>query len=185
MVRVGLKQPLDLRRLQGKAGGGVGVRNDHRGPQAQIVLHVQGEVLPQGDDLVRHAPELCPYAVKAVGNVRVGQRGPFVAEGPHRKAEHLVAAVAGHHLGGLHSAAGGNGVDKAGAGGVGIKAQIPHGIGIHRLDHLRARRIGAFVGVQLDVAAVLGLLAGGIRFKRSKGAGKIAAHGYSPFCSSS
>ena len=107
--------------------------------QAIVVLRVQREIILQRDDVAGDVQQPAPHAVAAIGDVGIGQRVLFVAEGPQRKEQVLVAAVAGHDLIRLQPKMGRRCPQQVGTGGVGVKA--------------------AFVGVQFDVLLVLRLFA--------------------------
>ena len=162
MVGVGLQDALDGAAGQGQTGGGVGVGQHDGGVQAVIVGGVQREVLPQRDDPAGDVHQPAPDAVAAVGDVRIGQRVFLVAEGTQREEQVLVAAVAGHDLIRLQPEVLCCRVQQLGTGRVGVEPQLFHLGTAHGLQHRRGGRIGAFVGVQLDVLLILRLLAGGV-----------------------
>ena len=100
----------------------------------------------------------------------------FVAEGPQRKEQVLVAAVAGHDLIRLQPEVGRCCPQQVGTGGVGVKAELFHFGFTHRRHHRRGRQIRAFVGVQFDVLLVLRLFARRIGGDSGQGGGKKTAH---------
>ena len=79
-VRIGFQQPPDVRAGDGHAGGGVGVGNDDGAGKVHVVVHAQGEVLPQRDHLGLQTEQRHLRLVEAVGDVGVGQRLAFAAE---------------------------------------------------------------------------------------------------------
>ena len=139
--------------------------------EVHVILYAQGKVLPQGDDLGLNAKKGGPGLVAAVGDIRVGDGLARSGEGTEGKGQDLVRAVAAHHVFRLQAVKLGNGVLQHLAGGVGVEVQQPHLRGIDDFQHLGRGREGAFVGVELDVLLVTGLLAGGIGLQ-GKGLGR-------------
>ena len=92
--------------------------------QAIVVLRVQREIILQRDDVAGDVQQPAPHTVAAIGDVGIGQRVLFVAEGPQRKEQVLVAAVAGHDLIRLQPEVGRRCPQQVGTGGVGVKAQL-------------------------------------------------------------
>ena len=161
-VPVLFQQPPDLRDGNRHARGGVGIGDDHSAGKVQIVLHVQGEVLPQGDPPGLQAEQGRLGFVEAICNVRKGRALPLPAEGPEGKGQNLVGAVAGNHVLRGQAVPFGNGGVQSGAGGVGVEIELFRLRPGDGLQHLRRGREGAFVGVQFNVLLVPGLLAGGV-----------------------
>ena len=103
-----------------------------------------------------------PDAVAAVGDVGIGQRVALIAERPEREEEVLVAAVAGHDLIRLQAKVLCRGLEQVSTGGVGVEAELFHLGPAHGVQHRRGGRVGALVGVELDVFLVLRLLPRGV-----------------------
>ena len=176
-VRVRLQQTLDVRPGHGHAGGGVGVGDDDGAGEVHVVVHVQGEVLPQGDHFHIQAEQSGLGLVEPVGDVRVGHGPPLPAEGPEGEGQHLVGPVARQDVLGLQLIAAGDGLGERGAGGVGIQVQLQDLRPVDGLEDPGGRGEGALVGVELDVLLILGLLAGGVGGKALRLLGDPAAHG--------
>jgi len=163
VVRVRLQDALDGTAGQGQTGGGIGVGQHDGGTEAVVIGGVKGEILLQGDDPAGDVHQPAPDAVAAVGDVRIGQRVFLVAEGPQREEEVFVAAVAGHDLAGLQPEVLGRRVQQLGTGRVGVEPQFFDLGAAHGVHYRRGGRVGALVGVQLDVFLILRLFAGGVR----------------------
>ena len=117
-IWIGIQQPLDVRPGHGHTGGGVGVGDDDGAGEVHVVVHVQGEVLPQGDHFHIQAEQSGLGLVEPVGDVRVGHGPPLPAEGPEGEGQHLVGPVARQDILRLQLIAAGDGVHQGAAGGV-------------------------------------------------------------------
>ena len=161
-VRVLFQQPPDIGDRDRHTRGGVGVGEDHRAGEIQVVLHLQGEVLPQGNPPGLQVEQGRLGLIKAVGNVGEGRSLPLPAEGPEGKGQNLVGTVAGNHVFRGQAIPPGNGGVQGGAGGVGVEIELFRLRPAQGLQDLGRGRKGALVGVQLDVCLIPGLLAGGV-----------------------
>ena len=121
-----------------------------------------------------------PHAVAAIGDIGIGQRVLLVAEGPQRKEQVLVAAVAGHDLVRLQTKVCGGRLEQVGTGGVGVKAKLFHLVLAHSGHHRRGRQVRAFVGVQFDVLLILRLFTRGVGGDSFQPGRKEFTHGSSP-----
>lgn len=180
-VAIALQQPAHLGQGQGHAGGCVGVGEDDAavGPGTQIVVHPDGEVLVQRDLARGDAVEPGVDRVEAVGDVRVQQRRLVAQQGHEDMGQHLVRPVADEHLLGLQAVVAGNGLAQRGGLRVGVEAQRLAGLLGNGLQHPRAGRVRAFVGVELDQPGDLGLLARHIGRELVDDVAPVAAHGFS------
>ena len=145
-----------------------------------MVFHrVQAEIPFQGDDILGDVEQPAPDGVAAISNIGMGQGMIFIAEGPQGEKQVFVAAVARHDLVGLQAVIIRRLLPQGGAGRVGIELK-PAGLLLDGLQHRRGRRIGAFVGVQLDIGPVLGLFPGGVGLQIAEGGAEKAAHRSAP-----
>ena len=161
-------------RLQ-QGGGGVGVGNHDGLIQAVVLAQIQREIFLHQDHMLRNVQQIAQNRVKAVGDIGKCQRVGFITESAQRQQQVFIAAVAAQNIFRLHAAVAGNGGAERGFGQIGIQPQPRHCSG-HRRRHAGGRRVGVFVGVQLDKVRQFQLLAGGIRLQRSQRFGKITAH---------
>ena len=179
VVGVGVGDGPDGFRRQGQAGGGVGVGDDNGLVPAVVFQRVQAEIPFQGDDILGDVEQPAPDGVAAISNIGMGQGMIFIAEGPQGEKQVFVAAVARHDLVGLQAVIIRRLLPQGGAGRVGIELK-PAGLLLDGLQHRRGRRIGAFVGVQLDIGPVLGLFPGGVGLQIAEGGAEKAAHRSAP-----
>ena len=105
--------------------------------------------------------------VEAVRRVRVDDAIARPDAGANDQAEQLVGTVADQDVLATQAVRGGGAVAQHVRQRIGIEAQILAGRGAQRLDHPRRRRIRVLVGVELDVAPILRLLAGHVARHRA------------------
>ena len=176
VVGVGFQDALYGTAGQGQTRGGIGVGNDDGLVSAVVIGGVQREILFQGNDIAGDVEQPAPDAVAAVGDVGIGQRVALIAERPEREEEVLVAAVAGHDLIRLQAKVLCRGPEQVGTGGVGVEAELFHLGPAHGVQHRRGGRVGALVGVELDVFLALRLLPRGVGGDSLQCIGKIFTH---------
>ena len=162
-------------RRQGQAGGGVGVGNDDGLVPAVVFHRVQAEIRFQGNHVLRDVEQPAPDGIASIGHIGVGQGVGLIAEGPQGEKQIFVAAVARHHLVRLDAVIPGRSLPQGGAGGVGVQLQ-PARLALNGLHHRGGGGIGAFVGVQFDIRAILGLFTGGVGLQMGQGGAEITAH---------
>ena len=69
---------------------------------SHIILNGNGKILPQSDDLIRHAVQLGKHRVKAVGNIRESRGMLVIAKRHEGKVENFIRAVGAKHFVGIH-----------------------------------------------------------------------------------
>ena len=163
MVRIRLNDGLDLGPGQGDARGGVGVGDQHVGPGMAIVRRIDGKILPKGDLPIGNMVQRPEHGVEPVGDVGEHKGVISVSKGQKGIIQNLVRPVGkqqvfrGHVQELCHPGL------QACAGDVAIQVQRP-GLG-DPPGNAGGRGIGRFVGVQLHILLVLGLLTGHIGLK--------------------
>ena len=163
-----------------QAGRGVGVGDDDRFMQTAVFFKVDGQIVLQRENVLRNVQKLTQHRVKAVGHIGKGQRCVLIAEGPQRKQQVFIAAVAAEDILRLDAPVPGNGGVQFGVAQVRVKPQPRHRRR-HRRRHAGSGRVRVFIGVELDNISDFELFAGGIWLQRREGFGKITAHGcFSP-----
>ena len=180
MVGIGGDDPLHLGPGQGPAHLGVGVGQDDHLPQIQIVLHPHREIRLKGDDICLHLVEVGEDLVKAIGHVGVGGLPGLPGKGPEGEVQNIIGPVGDEDLVGPEAVDLGQLLNQGPAHRVGVEAEIPHLFGVDGRHHLGGRRIGRFIGVQLGIDLVLGLLAGGIDLQMGQTGIQETAHDSSP-----
>ena len=152
-----LRQAADIRAFEQHARGGVGVCQGN-GAALHQAVHIHLELGGQRHGLVIHAKEVGVHRVEGVGHVRRKELLPS-KKGRKGKGQHLVRAVATENHVGADPVHLGDGSAQGRRIHVGVEAQGVRRNGGDGLRHLRGRRIGVLVGVELDELHVFGLLA--------------------------
>ena len=122
----------------------------------------RGVVRRQGDGDERRLADLGEDGVEGVRGLEDADRRGVADEDFDREAEDLVGPVPHEDAVGLAAVAAGEAVAEAVEGRVGIEAEARRVEVAQRLLHLRGGRVGVLVGVELDDAPELRLLAGDV-----------------------
>ena len=99
-----------------------------------------------------------------------------VCESEETESQHLVRAVAAEHVVRRNAVLLGDGAAERQGRGVGVEVEVENLLAAERVQHAGRRGKGAFVGVELDVFAALGLLARHIGVKPGKRGNEKIAH---------
>ena len=145
--------------------------------QAVIILRTQGEILSQRNGLYGDVVQLGKHRVEAIGYIRKGHSPPVGGVGQKGKVQRLIRAVPHKDIGRLHAVLLRQSRLEDPGLRVGVEPQIGSLLGIEGGDHAGRGRIGGFIGVQLDILLVLGLLSGGIGDQPVQAAVEESRHG--------
>ena len=118
--------------------------------------------------LRRDAEQLREHRVKAVGDVGVRHAPALATEGSEGKGQNFVRPIGSQDVLPPQPIAGGDGVRQNAAGGVGVEVQLQNLRPGESLDHSGRGGEGTFVGVELDILSVRGLLAGSVGGEASR-----------------
>ena len=176
MVGIRAHDALDLRKRKGDAGGRVGVGQHHHAARAEKRLHGHGEILTQGHGAGGHAEQVCKHPVEAVAHRGEGDGMGSVRESEETEPQHLVRAVAAEYVVRRKPICVRDGAAKRQGRGVGVEVEAGDFLAAERVQYAGRGGKGAFVGVELDILAALGLLARHIGVKPGERGNEKIAH---------
>ena len=164
IVRVGGGDPLDVSQGNGQPGGGVGIGNENGFMDAHIVLHPKGKVLRQGNRLIGNAVQICEDRIETVGDVRECGGTVPVAEGHEGEIQNFITAVGKENFVFLNAVVFAGRRNQLPALRVGVELKVLRCLR-RQLHRQRRGRKRGFVGIQLDVLHLLGLLSRGVGYQ--------------------
>jgi len=159
----------DFGQRQQAAGRGVGVREDRRAKvcsaAGEVVVDADLELVRQGYGFEVDPVQPAVNRIETVGDVRKEQRLVVLEQSLEGVGQDLVRTVADEDPFRRNAEMAGNGCFELASGRVRIELQavgVLVQLGKDRIPHFGARRVGVFVGVELDQIGEFGLLAGNI-----------------------
>ena len=164
-VRVARDEPLDLFDRKREPRRRVRVGDDDHAGFSDIIVDADGEILPKGNFLVRHAVKLGVDGVEPVGHVGIQRAVIAVAKRHERKVQNVVRPVGDEDVFALYAVGRRERLAQLFRRGVGIKLQAFRRLR-RRADRVLGGREGGFVGVQFDILLILRLFSGGVGLQR-------------------
>ena len=176
------EQAFDFSERQQLPGRGIRVGNDDAAVFARVVVDTDFEVVVESDGNAFNAVQTAVNRVKAVGDIGQQNRLVVFEQGHEGVCQHFVGTVTNKDLrwcDGKFGKVRGNGLLEAVGIGVRVEAQgraVDTEFALHGGHRVRGRRVGVFVGVQLDQVGQLGLLSRNVRGQRVNEGAPVLAH---------